>query len=372
MTTIRLTFIIDLRDFKLENYYEHYGPAFHRFLPNNKPDKVEKNLKSFDGLISFWFEKRGEVKQSYIEYDNKKILNDEASIAKQAILDAGPLYGEIIVRKITKKLAQVLKDNTTGDPDYLSFGKKIVDEIIDHSNSFINIFRDLYRQYWIKNVENWDSRNQSLGSFCKSTLALKYSLDNGKSWRHFLPDVERKVNRINISISHDYSDFIMQKDWIEIKKQFKNDFKPSIASSFLSQACATLDKGDLKKAFIEAVTTIEIAIECIIRKNPKTTNSILESIQSFKSLQLKTQFSIIALLCDNVGPKDIENSIKAINIRNSIVHEGYNPIQSDSVYIGSLILSISKIINEPVAKFPSANRGNAILSIESWEKENKN
>ncbi len=371
MIPIKLKFIIDLRDFDHESITEFYGPVFHRFLPNNKLDKIEKKLISFDGLISFWFERRGTLVNSYIKYDNKKKLTNVELITKQAILDAGPLFGEITIKKIPSKLRAVLETNKTGDSEYIIFAKKLVKEITAYSNDLINIFRYLYKQYWVKDFDTWDSRYKSLGTLCKCDLSMKYSLDNGKTWKDFLPDEERHVIHLEGGISYDYSDYISKTDWNLIKVLYKSDFKPSTASIFLTQSIATFDKGDLKKAFIEAVTTLEIAIEETINKNTKTTNSILKSIQSFNSIPRTTQFSIIALLSNNIDSKEIENSLQAIEIRNKIVHDGYNPKKGEHIYFKSLILSISKIINEPVTKFPSKNRGNAIMSIESWEKAKK-
>jgi hypothetical protein len=371
MIAIRLSFLIDLRDFKQEYFNEFYGPAFHRFLPDNKLDKIERKLTSFDGLISFWFEKRGILSNSYIKYDNKKKLINEDLIPKQAILDAGPLFGEVTINKLSTKLKKVLEDNRTGNSEYVSFAKKLVKEITEYSNDLINIFRYLYKQYWIKNIDIWDSRYQSLGSFCKRDLSMQYSLDNGKTWKTFLPDEERHVVHLESNISDDYSDYISQNDWYDIKALYKSDFKATIASVFLTQANSTYDNGDLKKAFIETVTALEIAIEQVINKNPKITNSILKSIQSFKSIPRNSQFSLIAMLCENIYSNEIENSLKAIDIRNSIVHNGYNPKATDSKYLKSLLFSISKIIKEPVTKLPSVNRGNAIMSIESWEKAKK-
>ena len=156
-----------------------------------------------------------------------------------------------------------------------------------------------------------------------------------------------------------------------IKSLFNKSFSPSIASNYLTQAHETCDRGDLKKAFIEAVTALEIALECKINENVRLTDPILESIQSFKTSPLKSQFSIFALECSNIKSADIENSIEAIKIRNRIVHEGYKPTKSEKSILYSLLTSISIIINETVTKFPSNNGSNAIQSRESWEKQKK-
>ena len=88
MTPIKLTFRIDLRDFNHEGVNEYNGPTFHRFLPNNKFDKLEKELSTFEGVISFWFERRGEKKDGFIKYIYNKNQVEEEDISRQAILDA--------------------------------------------------------------------------------------------------------------------------------------------------------------------------------------------------------------------------------------------------------------------------------------------
>ena len=98
----------------------------------------------------------------------------------------------------------------------------------------------------MKDFDTWDSRYKSLGTLYKWDLSMKYSLDNGKTWKDFLPDEERHVIHLEGGISYDYSDYISKTDWNLIKVLYKSDFKPSTASIFLTQSIATFDKGDLK------------------------------------------------------------------------------------------------------------------------------
>lgn len=373
MKTIKLSFLIELRDFNHEGVNEYNGPTFHRFLPNNKLDKLERNLDSLDGdgKISFWFEKRGEKKDGFIKYNYNKKLIEEKDISRQAILDGGVLFGEVSINDISIELLQVLKENKTGDAEYISFGKKVVKETIKHSNNLINIFRHLFRQHWVENLVDWDSKCQSLGSYCDSELSMKYTLDNGVTWNQFLPDEKRLEFQVTSNIITDYSDFILQDDWILIKDLFESDFKHSDTSIFLSKANETLNNGDLKKAFIEAVTALEAAIEYVVKGNSEITQSILRSIQSFHNLPLPSKFSLFCLFSNKFEANDIENSLKAIKIRNDIVHEGYKPKEVDEVYLKSLFKSISKIINEPVCKFPVPVRCNITDSHEGWEKLKK-
>lgn len=371
MKTIKLSFIIDLRDFNHEGVNEYNGPTFHRFLPNNKLDKLERNLDSFDGKISFWFEKRGEKKGGFIKYNYSKKLIKEEDISRQAILDGGVLFGEVSINDIPIELLQILKDNKTGDVEYVSFGEKIVEEIIKHSNNLINIFRYLFRQHWVENLIDWDSRLQSLGSYCNHELSMKYTIDNGVTWNEFLPDKKRLEVHATSNIISDYSDFILQKDWTLIKDLFESDFETSTTSLFLSNANEAFNNGDLKKAFIEAVTALEAAIESVLKDNTEFTKSIKRSIQSFHNLPLPSQYSLICLLSGKVEINDIENSLKAIKVRNDIVHDGESPKETDIILLKSLFKSISKIINEPVCKFPVPVRCNMTDSEEGWGKLKK-
>lgn len=370
MRTIKLSFIIDLRDFNHEGVNEYNGPTFHRFLPNNKFDKLERNLDSFDGKISFWFEKRGEKKGGFIKYNYSKKLIKEEDISRQAILDGGVLFGEVSINDIPIELLQILKDNKTGDVEYVSFGEKIVEEIIKHSNNLINIFKHLFKQHWVENLVDWDSKFQSLGTYCDYELSMKYTIDNGVTWKQFLPDKKRHEVHVTSNIITDYSDFILQDDWSLIKDLFESGFKHSTISFFLSMANETLNKGDLKKAFIESVTALDLAIKHIVKENPVINESSFNG-KKFPNLRLPSKFNQISILSDKIDADEIENSIKAIKIRNKIVHEGYRPKEEDEIYLKSLFKSISKIINEPVCKFPVPVRCNMTDSDEGWEKLKK-
>lgn len=368
MKTIKLTFKIDLRDFNHEGVNEYNGPTFHRFHPNNKFDKIERKLDSVDGIISFWFERRGEKKDGFIKYIYNKNQVEEEDISRQAILDGGLLFGEVTINEVPVELQQVLESNKTGDAEYISFGKKVVKEIIKHSNNLINIFRDLFRQHWIESLDTWDSTTKSLGTFCQYDLSMQYSLDNGITFSKFLPDIQRHEVHVTSNIIGDYSDFILKKDWTVIKNLFENDFKPLTASFFLSLANETFNKGDLKKAFIEAVTALEKALEYILKENPKISESSFNN-KKFPNLSLPDKLIYISSIPGKIDENEINNSIQSIIIRNKIVHEGYSPKEEQIILLKSLFKSISKIIDEPVCKFPVPVRCNFTQSVESWEKE---
>lgn len=372
MDSIKLKFKIALGDKDQPSYGELYGPGFHRFLPDNKNDLLEKKLSILNGNIAFWFERRGEKEDGFIVYNSTKELVFEEDICKQGILDAGSLYGQISLNEVPNEVLDALRKNEMGNSHYLSFGKNIVKEISDHSNTLICIFRELYRQYWLKKLDLWDSRVHSLGSYCKNYLSLKYSLDYEETWHNFIPDAPRQTIRGVSNFPTDFSDWISEKDWIDIKNLFDENYEVSISSRFITLAHETYRNGDFKKAFIEAVTALEMVLGCKIKENKKLTKSISKSIQSFQNLPKISQFSLFALECDSLSSTDIENSIKAVEIRNKVVHEGYNPSESDNKVFYSLLASISKINKEQATKFPYNNHGNRCMSIENWEKKSTN
>ncbi|WP_113922489.1 hypothetical protein [Cognataquiflexum aquatile] len=369
MKPLKLKFKIQLHNHENETPNQIKGPGFHRFLPNGRYDRIECKLSKLNGKISFWFEQRGVLYENFIRYDPEKKLKEKQVISRQGILDGGELFGELELLNLSENVYAALSNNSFGNHDYISLGKKVVNEITEHSILFINILRNVFKQYWISELEVWDSQSKSLGAYCKWNLSLKFSLNNGRTWSEFIPDAEKHILKFDSQISFNYSGFISKSDWLLIKKLFLAGYETSIASVFISKAHETCQNGDLKNAFIGAVTALEIALEQKIKKNPNLSKIVLESIQSFKSLPLKSQFGIFALELKSLESSEIETSIQAINIRNKVVHDGYVPLKSETLILYSLLTSISKIIGEPVTKFPSNKGQNAIQSIDNWEKK---
>lgn len=361
MSILLLNFGIILENYNLPKINRHYGPLFHRWLPDGKKNCIVLDTKNPNIELKVWFKRLGFVDNGFIKFDYKKHKVDSKIIPTQSILEAGPLFGLLKMKKISKNEINIIKQNKIGDPLYLKLGKKIVKEVIfPPISNFLNIFRTNYGQYWIRNLKDWDSRKESLGNYCRNTLNLKWSLDNGKKWYSFQPD-KKKVN-ITAYIQRDFKEFLIKKDWKDIKYYINKGYIPSIASHILSKTHQLIDQDNLKYAYIEGVTALEIAIHEYVRKNMKNSNSLIKSIQAFWNLPLHSQISVIAIILDKISQQDLENCIKAIDTRNKIVHEDKNFPNTAKNELNGLLNVISTLSDGPKFRFPNANIGNSIIS----------
>jgi hypothetical protein len=91
----------------------------------------------------------------------------------------------------------------------------------------------------------------------------------------------------------------------------------------------------------------------------------------FNDLPLRIQVISIGTFSGKIPSEDINYSIKAIEMRNKAVHDGWEPTSPNDVKtaLGGLIRLVRSLLPDPGFKFPSAKQGNRRMSIEDWEKE---
>lgn len=372
MKNIDFKFIIDLEDHHRDSKWGNKGVVFHRFLPENESDKIQKKLQNGNGVISFWFERRlklvnkGGVTGEKVFYDYKSKLEDENIISRQSHIGNEVLFGKLSIKNLSIDTLKAIENNKIGSKEYIKFGKEIVKSIYTESKELIEIFRDLYRHFWIGKLKNWDSRTQSLSTYCKLVLHLKYSIDNGETWHLFQPDEPRNIIEIVGTIGHKYHEYISESDWLEIKKLYANSYRPSLISELIASSHETCSDGDLQKAFVEAVTALELSLAEKIKENNMMTDRIEKEIQAFYNLNLKSQLSIIAIGQEKLNSEKIESGFKAIDIRHKIVHEAYVPEEKEKIIFYQLLSLISILIQEPVTKFPPEHESINVWSDKMW------
>jgi hypothetical protein len=128
-----------------------------------------------------WFEQRGYVSDRFIKFDVTRKEVEPAIIPTQAALVAGSLFGLLEVQVPTEEEVSSLLENKIGDPSYKALGDRVINRLIHPPvTRFINTLRTKYGQYWIREFEKWDSRDENLGGHCIS-LRLKWSLDQGET-----------------------------------------------------------------------------------------------------------------------------------------------------------------------------------------------
>lgn len=369
MTTLKFKLGLNLKEHEFP--FSHNGPLFHRWLPDGEKDAIVLQIKMAKAELKLWFERYGFVDRDFIRFDKERREVDANIMAKQAILDAGTLKGLLSIRNATEEEITILQSSEKGDPNYEALGKRIVNLLYPPLSSFIDILRINYGQYWIRSLEKWDSREHSLGSYCGLRLNLQWSTDESETWTPFVPNEPMGEVRTIVLIDRRYDEYITQEDWHNLGETMKRGYVPSPAASMLLRTHQYLDQGSLKYAFIEGVSALEIAISEFIRGQLEEIEDLITSARSFRQLPLATQITILgSTLCKN-NLDDVQSAVKAIDTRNKIIHDGYNPPNSKKGQILGLLKTTSVLLSGTEFRFPTINPGNAIKPIEDWESTTK-
>src|SRR6185437_8791719 len=161
----------------------------------------------------------------------------------------------------------------------------------------IHILRTHYGQYWIDELQEWDSRKQSLGSYLSAPIQSKWSLDSGMRWARLMPTQEEQHIEIRLAAKPGYGEFLTKDDWQEISRVVASDYEPSFASVILARTHRLLDQGEINQALIEGVTAVEVALSDFMRAKVAANKLLADKVQSFWNIPLPAQIiSVVATL----------------------------------------------------------------------------
>ncbi|MGR9527597.1 hypothetical protein ACSS31_28460 (plasmid) [Priestia megaterium] len=351
MDKMLLKFSILIEDRNYPAIERRWGAVFNRWLPNGIEDALEIDCEDYT-KIKLWFQGLKRVK------DGVPFPRTPEEILGEPDLDGGMLFGKLEVNNFTEGEREAVIKNKVGAADYVRLGKRLVTKTIyPYVGKLLNILRVTYGQYWIPPLSKWDSRESSLGYYCKD-MSMKWSLDGGESWNDFLPN----PSTVNIAASivgriGNENQYIKREDWDNIQSLLRTDYTPSLGSLMLSQAHKRKDQEDIKFALIEAVTALEIAMEERLSENIKTDKTLVEYTDNFWKLSMPAKLTIISSLIGGITTQELQDSIKAIHLRNELAHEAKEILDDDETIelVENLISTISKILITPVLKFPQMN-----------------
>jgi len=260
----------------------------------------------------------------------------------------------------------IIEDNS-GDDGYVALGKRAVIKLICPMVSrLINTLQTNYGQYWIQQLEEWDSRKCTLGHYCR-LLNAKCSVDGGSTWLDFVPDKPAATFTVQMSMMQDFDVYITKRDWQNISRTLIEGHEPSPAAFVLLQSHRLLHQGDLKYAIIEGVTALELAIHEFIRI--RLGANIDKANPFFNMRSEAAQLAVIAAALGKTA--DLGPALRCIDTRHKIVHEGFTPTEGARVELMALLNTVSAMLEGPKFRFPTANPGNAIAPPEEWEKQYK-
>lgn len=350
-----LRFIVELERQDLHGTVGRFGPLFHRWLPDGEKDAIALDTGDSNARLKIWFERTGFVKDGFIEFDRARREVDPKIMSRQGLLDAGPLHAVLEIRDLEESQLSFLRNNAIGDPDYVGLGKRAAKLVYSSLSRLLDLLRTNYGQYWIGELASWDSRKESVGHYCRS-LRAQWSLDDGETWTDFVPDHPMVTLTTVVQFGlQPYRVYLSKEDYQEIPRNVGED--PSPAARRLSRSHESLDQGDLRNALLEGATAAELAVSEFIRRKFPKDYSILGS---FSNVPLRVQLAVLAAAAGRSSAEDIEHSEKAIDMRNKVVHEGWNPTDDAEIEVSGLHRTVAVLLSGPDFRFPSIDGGNTL------------
>lgn len=352
---LQLKFVVHLENYTLNSSPHIFGPLCTKWLPNGKSDLIRLKTGNPNVNIDVWFERRGYVNERTIICDPSRKEVDEKRIPKQAVLDAGPLFGLMQINNISKQYLEALEKDIK-ENDYSEFCKMyIIDLLSSRLINFIDILKLNFGQYWLSNIKKWDSRSESLGHYC-SMLELKWSINEGETWNKLIPT--EKIIHIVCEMEDDFSNYLEEDDWQILKTCIENKYDPPFYLRILSNSFKLWEQGDKKYAVIEAITALELLLSNLVRN--EISKNYSTDINMIDNLPIKTRLLYSVNFFNDIDFIDIDNVIQLIAVRNELVHEGKGiPTNINALY-NSYKKVIQKLSTNYKIKFPSFNHGNVI------------
>jgi hypothetical protein len=357
---ILLRFRVLLSDDVSDNPIEPIGPLFHRWLPDGENDAIEIPTGESGVTLHVWFERCGvTMPGGFVHFHYQKREVDPVIVRRQSPLSGGPLRGRFEFAAVSQEVMMPLRSKSTEDAAYQAFGKHVVCNLLHPLVSrFIVTLRTNFGQFWLPELDRWDSRTRSLGAYC-SDLRLMWSDDDGMTWSTFEPNEPSYVIRGRPGTP---SEFLTQSSWQELGDFVRSGYAPSTAALLIGRAHAILEAGDLRYAVVEAVAALEVALSDALRA-PNTPKSVTQNATAFsENLPITAQLAAAAALLGGFEEEQITRAFKALKLRHRVVHEGETPNGNALADIRALLQVAARFVGGPKFRFPTIPTGRHLFA----------
>lgn len=261
----------------------------------------------------------------------------------------------------------------TNDEKYIKFAKNLFSNVVLPTlNNFIRILREKYGQYWIEEIPKFNSKHESIGSYC-ARFNMKWSNDSGTSWNDFKPSnlVGRGVTVIMQGFEG-FQNYISKNDWDDILQELKTDHPPIFPLQSMVKCWSFFDQNEIERSVIEGITSLELAVGYVIKEKLSRFNKSIKDINTIKHSDFPEKITLICSFHNLISSTELENSLLMYKLRNNLVHEGIIPdIGEVKLNIRGLLNTISKLLLDKSFRFPSVNSGNSFRDVESWNQLQK-
>jgi hypothetical protein len=365
MAKLRLSLSLSLESHDIP-FLRSKGPLFNRWLPDGRNDAILLTSDSASTQISVWFERRTKLQNEFLHWDGQGTEFNADTMVRQAKIDAGNLFGEVVVDVSDLEHSAVAQNrieleaqygaNITEVPEYLLLAKRVVGEIQPRVGRFIDTLREQYGQYWIPRVLPWDSRYQSLGSYCAGLGLCWWDDAAGKRYR-FVPNNLASTVFVTAGLRDASQDYLSEVDWRRLQST-RCMTPPPIEVQLLGQAGESLDRGHYLQAFVAATCALELAIARLVdvTEDRKSTKA---AINSFFNQTMQAQIAVV-LRVAKIPVDDIERILQTIKIRNLAVHEGHKITDHEAQDLRHLIKMVAKVLGLDALKSPILTGGNSL------------
>ncbi len=174
-----------------------------------------------------------------------------------------------------------------------------------------------------------------------------------------------------------FGEYLTRQAWDQLADAVKAGSQPSLAADLLVRAHELADNDELRYAFTEAISGLEVAIGEAVRSALGSGEKLQEAANAFWTMPLRAQTTILLGLA-KTKQADIEATLEGIEIRNKILHEGWMPSKEENArrrlrdVLSGLLRAAASLLQGPKFRFPSAYAGNLLVPNEAaWEVEYK-
>lgn len=369
---VKMTFSVRLTAFTQYQLYPN-GPIFSRYLPNGEADGVCLTPDGDPHEIQVWFTRRTKkVSGGMLAWDLTGTEFDPETMRRQAKLDGGWLFGKMNMPVSQAELAALRQDpkatpqefgDFREDSDYVALAKRLIKTLQPRLAAFVSTLRSQYGQYWLEVPRPWDSRSgETLGTHCTGKLMLKWWHEEKQGWFWVLPT--RCGINITVQTPPDnyFNQYLTEADWRRLQAG-RCLVDVSTELQLLANAGKSLDSGDYRQSFVEVLSALELTIS---RRLASQNEKIKAATDSFLDGETRSAHIAVVMLMIGAPEQDIETALKAVNIRNRVVHEGYQPTESDGRILREVMQAIRKIGKLDELKSPSLDFGyNTLFSADS-------
>jgi hypothetical protein len=338
------------------------GPFFHRWLPDGARDAISLETGEAGCSLKVWFERCGFVDEAgFIRFTHRQHEVDASIVERQAKLEAGPLICLLELRDVPEETLAAVREDRVGDDLYVRLGKRLVKRsLFPFVRRFISVLRITYGQYWLRELPEWDSRQESIGNYL-GRAAIDWSLDGGQTWRAFCPE-ERVWAPVVGGPREHFFRYITHEDWAAIAHAVREGYEPSVAAESLGRAHELLEQGNARYAIIEAVTALEVALHEFARRRAAGIAGLQDRLSAFWNLSVSTQLATVASFIGGFTEREMKAALELIAARHGLVHEGQRVNELSSLDIPTVLRLIARFLDGPGFKFAVLTNGNILFA----------